>query len=301
MQIWKTARTHGSELQTVHEPTAWRLFEGMINDVMWTGHDTFVVGGDAGSSILYQIDGSQEQGNESQSAGSIAMRGLTTLNSNILSADHAWDFLRTDQKHKLAAFASDNARKLVLTPRVHSPDLSSEMDFNIDLAGNLAALEFQPAHITIDDGSIETETRSSNLLAVAFDEGPCRIYTATRKADGTIHCMEGPVLSLAEGQSSTTALAWSSRGDYLAVGNEDLVQIWHKSSLMRDEGAALSSPDAYVTWRPAQEPNGLDNEQLEDEIEQNQPSLSWSSDDRLAHAAGKQVRAIRRPYHVLLC
>lgn len=76
VQVWKTLSTDNSDIQAVHEPIAWRMLENPIHDVLWTGQDTFVVCGDAGLSLLYQVDGSQHQASEAQVSGSAAMRGL---------------------------------------------------------------------------------------------------------------------------------------------------------------------------------------------------------------------------------
>lgn len=287
VQVWKTARTPDLEIQTVHEPIAWRMFEQPIHEIVWSGHDTFAVCGDAGSSCLYQIDASQQPVSEAQTTGSIEMRGLIALNSNVLPAEHAWDHVRVDQRHKVSAFASVDARQIILTSRIHSPDLMSAADHKIDVAGDITALEFQPTQTSSDDHVTDADTQSPSLLAVALDDGPCNIYIASRQADGTITCTDGPTLSLAEGQITT--LAWSAKGEYLAAGNADLVQIWHTTSLKRVDGATSPGPDAYVTWRPATQASERGSEQHDEEKEMYQPSLSWSSDDSLAYAAEKQV------------
>lgn len=289
VQVWKTARAEGSEIQMVHEAVAWRIFANPIHDVLWSGDDTFAVSGDAGCSCLYQVDVSQQQVDEAQSTDSIEMRGLKSLNSSIAPADHSWDHIRIDQTHKLAALASIDARSIVLTSRIHSPELPPEADHKIALAENIAALDFKPGHIAADAESVEGDTQSPSLLAVALEEGPCCIYIISRQNDGTITYIEGPSLSLAEGQ--VTTLAWSTKGDYLAVGNADLVQIWHTNSLKRVDGA--TALEAYVTWRPASEASGHGPEQNDEERETYQPSLSWSSDDSLAYAADKQVSLVQ--------
>lgn len=170
--------------------------------------------------------------------------------------------------------------------------MTAEADLSIDLAGNLAALEFQPAQDSIDDNSTGTDQHILGLLAVAYEEGPCCLYSISRQIDESISCTAGPLLSLPEGESEITTLAWSRKGDYLAVCNADIVQIWHVTSLRRVDGAA---PDAYVTWRPALEANQKDENEQQDGDEEkmaDQPSLSWSSDDSLAYAADKQVSRI---------
>lgn len=289
VQVWKTALPEGSEIQMVHEPIAWRMFENPIHDVLWSNDDSFAVSGEAGLSCLYQIDGSLELANEAQTTGNIEMRGLISLNSSITQADHAWDHVRIDQNHKVSAFASNEAKTIVLTSRIHSPDPSPETDCKIDLAGNIVALDFQPAQ---NGESAEGGTQTPSLLAVALEEGPCCIYIASRQTDGTNTCTEGPTLSLAGGPIIT--LAWSTKGDYLAIGNADLVQIWHTNSFKRvGDGAANPGPDAYVTWRPASEISRHENEQNDEESEVFQPSLSWSSDDSLAYAADKQIAILR--------
>lgn len=300
VQVWKTARAEGSEIQMVHEPIAWRIFENPVHDITWSGRDRFVVCGDAGSSCLYQIDGNLQTADKAQLTEHIEMRGLVPLNSSIHPADHAWDHVRIDQTHKVTALASIDARTIVLTSRIHSPELPSEADYKIDLAEPIAALDFQPVQIAVDTESADGDTQTPSLLAVALEDGPCCIYIASRQIDGTITCTEGPTLPIAEGQIST--LAWSTKGDYLAVGNADLVQIWHTTSLKRVDGAANAGPDAYVTWRPASELSGHENEQSEEESEVYQPSLSWSSDDSLAYAADKQVSIFAScHYCVLVC
>lgn len=291
VQVWKTARPEGSEIQTVHEPIAWRLFDSPVSEVVWSGHDTIVICGEAGSSLLYQVDGSQQQASEAQVAGSIAIRGLNVLNSSILPADYAWDYVRLDKRNKIAAFASIDARKLVVTPRVHSPDLAVEKDVALNLAGNPIALEFQPGQFDGHGDDVNANSQPASLLAVAFDDGTCCIYSITEQTDDTVSATAGPLLSLAEGPVST--IAWSVRGDYLAVGNADLVQIWHTASLKRADTASNIGPDAHATWRPAQEVLKIDDEQHDEDSVAYQPSLSWSSDDTLAYAADKQVSLVR--------
>ncbi|KAK4506874.1 hypothetical protein PRZ48_000607 [Zasmidium cellare] len=284
LQIWKSSRQENDEDSSTREPIAWRMFEHTIEDVSWTGDDTFVVSGDDGLSAIYQVDVSQKEGVDTVSEGSTAMRGLISHNSKILDTTHKIDKFRFDRRRRLAVFVSSEARKMFITPRLHDSEAKPEADVEVDLPEDPVTLDFRPSEQTGDDAA---DLESPSLLAVGFGDGTCSIYSITRSPYAGAKCIELASLSLSEGPA--LSIAWSPNGEHLAVGNGELVQMWSADSLRRKNGVRHVA-EASVTWRPTSEPNGVADGQHTEETPVAEPSLSWSSDgESLAFSVDKQV------------
>lgn len=287
VQIWETPSDSNSP-KTQREPCAWKIFENTLLDVSWTGDDTFLACGAGGLSAMYQIDQNRQQEIGAVEAGTVSMRGLISQNSDVLEGSHDWDKVRWDDQHNLAVFVSSMEKRMVISSRLQNgSEGTGEEDLQIDLPEEPTALAFKPKH-----GQAEAEDPS--LLAAAFVDGSCLVYRIDRSGDAGPKCSELVSLSLDDGPA--LAVAWSPNGQYLAVGNSELVQIWSADALKRQNGVR-HPPQAAVIWRPAPEVNGTMNGHAQDE-KMPEPSLSWSADgESLAYAADKQVRVTTSVRH----
>lgn len=287
VQIWKTPRLGSDAPRTTREPIAWRIFDVELLDVEWTDEDRFVVCGANSLSACYQVDTEQPSEAGMITANTVAMRGLISHNSSVLPCTWNWDRVRFDSRHRVAAFASIDEKKMIVTPRLENSDNTSGADDEVSLPTELTALAFRPWERTTDSAVAAADLETPSLLAVGYGDGTCTVYNV-RRTDAGAKCAESMTVALNDGPA--LALAWSPDGEYLAVGNEDLVQIWSAASLKQKNGVR-HAPEALVIWRPASEFNGAVNGTHHPEKSLAEPSLSWSADgESLAFAADKQVR-----------
>ncbi|EME87796.1 uncharacterized protein MYCFIDRAFT_205799 [Pseudocercospora fijiensis CIRAD86] len=277
IQVWKSSHKETEDLQTSREPVAWKLFDHEVCDVAWTEDDAFIVCGDNGLTSSYQIDATQQNEHGLLPAPSITMRGLISRNSSILNGNSRWERVQHDRRTGIAVFASTEERRLCITSRIHDHNSEEELGSELPLPSdtNLEALSFQP--------SDKADPGASSLLAAAFDDGSCHIYSISRSS-----CQDIAILTLSD--PPATALAWSPDGSQLAISNaSDAVQIWSAESLTRKNGL-LHPPRSVLTWRAASESNDAPRDYEADE-EDFEPSINWSADgESLVFAAKRQVR-----------
>lgn len=286
VQIWETPADGIVLSKTQREPSAWRLFEKPLSDISWIDDDTFLACGEGGLTAMYQIDRSRQGEISAVDPGSAAMRGLISHNSNILTAVSDWDKVRWDDRNQMAVFISNAEKRMIICSRLRHSESNAGADLEVDLPDEPTTLSFKPCGRPADDTESVEDTDSPSLLATGFVDGTCLIYSVTRNAETGAKCSELITLSLDDGPA--LAVAWSPNGQYLAIGNSDLVQIWSAESLKRQNGVR-HPPQASVIWRPASGANGAVNGQIQEE-KMPEPSLSWSADgESLAYAADKQV------------
>ncbi|CAK3888006.1 WD repeat [Lecanosticta acicola] len=290
VQIWKTPRDGVVLSKTQREPIAWRVFENVLLDVTWIEDDMFLACGAGGLSAMYQVDQSRQREIAAVEPGTVAMRGLISHNSSILPDTRDWDKVRWDGQHQIAVFASSLEKKMIICPRLRSSEGSAQRDQEVDLPEEPTAIAFKPWERPTHDAISTADQESPSLLAAAFVDGTCVVYSINRSADTGAKYSELISLSLDDGPA--LAVAWSPSGRYLAVGNSELVQIW-SADLLRRQNGVRHAPQASVIWRPASEVNGVTNGQSQDD-KMPEPSLSWSADgESLAYAVDKQIAVIR--------
>ncbi|KXT10688.1 hypothetical protein AC579_5062 [Pseudocercospora musae] len=280
IQVWHSSHNETEDVPTSREPIAWKLFDHEVCDVAWTGDDAFLVCGDHGLTASYQIDATQQNENGVLPVASITMRGLISKNSSILNGNSRWEKLQHDRRTGIAVFASTEERRLCITSRLHDNSSEDEIERELPLPSdtNLEALSFQP--------SDTEDLNGSSLLAAAFDDGSCHVYSINRSS-----CQDSATLTLSD--PPATALAWSPNGTQLAIcSGADAVQIWSAESLTRKNGV-IRPPRSILTWRAASDSNDVPRDYEADE-EDVEPSINWSADgESLVFAAKRQISVIR--------
>lgn len=286
------------------EPVAWRIFEHAILDFTWTQDHDFVVCGENGLLSHFAVDANGSNiypmlsehpvdTQDNHTSETILMHGLHELDSGLAGPHrlehetaHKYDRLRYDRRVDVTAVVSTESKRLAMKAKAGWSWA--------DLDGQLTALAFQPC----------PNWKDNMLLAVAFEEGSCSLFTGSSDVYDkrafqvpllTVHLSEGPAL----------ALAWSPDGDFLAVGGTELVQIWETDRLVnRSESSVEARLDSLyeplITWRPDRTATGPRNGEHELDQQLTEPSLSWSADgESLSFAHDRQVST---PLHTaLLC
>ncbi|KAM3415346.1 hypothetical protein BST61_g8875 [Cercospora zeina] len=289
VQIWSSARTN-VDAPPLRESVAWRLFDNQVTDAQWISNDTLAICGEQGLSACYQVDESQGQDLSTLPTASVLMRGLISRNSNIIEGATDWDAIRFDHHHSVAAFVSKSQKRLVFTTKLSSHDshTSPDVEFTLPDARSIEPVEISSNRLQQYPENNDGPTPES-FLAMGFDDGTVAVYNIRYASDQTPLCTE--LIELNFMTSPVTALSWSKNGEYLAVSNSSLVQIWSRDSFSRMNGV-LHNPRAVVTWRP-QNNSGPRDGDSSDAVIDYEPSLSWSADGTsLAFAIKEQVSVI---------
>ncbi|CAK1354799.1 hypothetical protein CB0940_01390 [Cercospora beticola] len=290
IQVWSSARTN-VDAPPLSESVAWRLFDNQVSDAQWISNDTFAICGDQGLSACYQVDESQGQDLSTLPTASVLMRGLIPRNSNIIEGTTDWDVVRFDHRHRIAAFVSRSQKRLVVTPKLRSNDNSTspDVEFILPDAKSLQPVEISSSRLQQDHEQNDDSTPET-FLALGYGDGTVAIYAIRYTSDQALVCSE--VVDLNFMVLPVAALAWSTNGEYLAVSNSSLVQVWSRDSFARTNGA-VHSPRAMITWRRPQSPGGPADGENGDEVIDCEPSLSWSADGTsLAFAINEQVSVV---------
>ena len=297
VQIWKASRLDSETSFVPSEPIAWRYFEREVLDAAWIGNDMFIVCGDDGLSLSYQIDTTHIQENGEVSTASFLQHGLKELPSGQKGENCKWDKLQFDQNNEVIVLASTESRKLVSIPKAYITEGKEETSNILELPGQLTAVSFQPRLHQETGQDPVADLEKPSLLAAAFEDGVCLVYEVRRAEERAVRCSEVVSINLPDGPA--LALAWSANGQHLAVGNTFLVSIWHVDSLKRKNGI-LHNAEPLLTWRPPAPWNDFSNEEeMEEETQILEPSLSWSADsEAFAFAVDKQV-SFTPPLHIL--
>jgi len=267
IQIWET-QPERKEPHKRQEPIAWRIFDHQVFDATWTGEHKFTICGDQGLSSSYRLAQPSERKENGFTSDSVAVHNVLEEHAQLVSGTTTWDKIRHADSNNFTILASSQDRRLVAA--CDSVDSATVAD--VQLPEGLAALALQPCD----------RAEQRQLLAAAFQDGLALLYEITHR-DRRIDCDRICTFDLAEGPA--LALAWSPKGDFLAVAGTDLAKIWRI-----DLDALDTRP--LVTWRsPPEEINGEANGEANGETDpMTEPCLSWTSDgERLAFAVDKQV------------
>lgn len=257
-------------------------------DATWTADDEFVVCGENGLVEAYQLNAEKPSISESGfTTDTIATHGLSK-SEWLPSMSGTWDKIRYDEESSLVALASTGEKKLATCRRISSGEAATWN--SMDLPGKPTAVAFR-SNPSKRDG----DQTSSPLLAAAFEDGSCVLYTQHPDSSEAQSLVTLNVYS-----SPALALAWSPAGTHLAVSGIDLIQIWEIESLVHVNGEskqlekkADAQMQALVTWRPDSTATGPRNGEHEGQ-QLTEPSLSWSQEGSgLVFAVDRQVSTLQ--------
>ena len=265
------------------DPLAWKIFEHPVWDAAWISDDEFVLCGDGGVLECHRVLTSISIPS-TRTTETIVSHGLEKQDW-LPPLSSTWDKVRYDEAAQVIAVASITDQQLAMC--IKRSSIRESHWASVDLPGGLTALAFQ----------VERSTDHLPLLAAAFEDGSCTLYTHQQNSSTStlasideliiIHVSSGPAL----------ALAWSPNGAHLAVGGTELINIWETKALVQRNAETKrveQKPSAQlrpvITWSPDPAATGPRNGEHEARREVSEPSLSWSSDgESLAFAVEKQV------------
>lgn len=266
-----------------HLLAAWRIFDQPILDAAWCGPMSFVVCGEQGlRGATYELDMNVKPLPDSVQSDEVIMHGLHISSGATQSPEDVnWEKVGVEIGSNVLACASSQGRRLLLSLLQTSSDPST-----YDLPGQLTAIAFRPDSAGRHDAAV--------VLAATFVESTCLLYyMRPGLRDSAIQCEKTVTLALNDGPA--LVLAWSPDGSHLAIGGDDIVQIWRFEDLTTTAHNGIpSTPDIshkpVVTWRPDRTNSEPRNSELDEEKPLPEPSLSWSADGlNLAFVVDKQV------------